>query len=64
MKNKELKKLKKLGEQPKVVEADGQKVEQHSLTEQIELDRYVCNKRAAASGFSAIRCSKMKAGGA
>lgn len=64
MSDKEIKKLKKLANQPKSVEADGQRVEQHSLSEQIELDRYVCNKQAAAAGFSGIRCSKMRAGGA
>lgn len=50
---------------PKVVEVDGQRVEQHSLPDQIAFDRYLKSKEVAESrrgiGF---RLAKMEAGGA
>lgn len=49
---------------PKSAEVDGQKVEQHSLTEQIEADRYLANKRAAKSRSFGLRIGKMVHGGA
>lgn len=49
--------------QPKSVEIDGQKVEQHSLKDQIAMDRYLASKLAMKRerGF---RVTKMKSGGA
>lgn len=47
---------------PKSAEIDGQKVEQHSLKEQIEADRYLESKKALRRGLG-IRLTKMKAGG-
>ena len=35
--------LKDKANQPKSVEIDGQKVEQHSLKDQIEMDRYLAS---------------------
>lgn len=56
--------LRHLAEQPKSVESDGQRVENHSLKDQIELDRYLSSKKAAqnkrAHGF---RITKLSAGG-
>lgn len=47
---------------PKSAEIDGQKVEQHSLKDQIEADRYLESKKALRRGLG-IRVIKMKAGG-
>ena len=47
---------------PKSAEVDGQKVEQHSLKDQIEADRYLESKKALRRGLG-IRITKMKAGG-
>lgn len=54
--------LRRRAEQPKSAEIDGQKVEQHSLREQMELDRYLASKEAAKRGHG-FRITKMKAGG-
>jgi hypothetical protein len=54
--------LKDKANQPKSVEIDGQKVEQHSLKDQIELDRYMASKKATRSGRG-FRITKMKSGG-
>ncbi len=55
--------LTSLGQQPKSAEVDGQKVEQHSLTEQIELDRYLESKKAVRSGHG-FKITKMSSSGA
>ena len=55
--------LKRLADQPKSVESDGQKVESHSLREQIEMDRYLEAKKAMKKGVPGFRIMKMKAGG-
>jgi len=49
--------------EPKRVRGDSGEVEQHSLKDQIEADRYLASKKAAAKGMG-IRISKMKASGA
>lgn len=54
--------LKDKASQPKSVEIDGQKVEQHSLKDQIEMDRYLASKKATRSGRG-FRITKMKSGG-
>ena len=54
--------LKYKANQPKSVEIDGQKVEQHSLKDQIEMDRYLASKKATRSGCG-FRITKMKSGG-
>lgn len=54
--------LKDKANQPKSVEIDGQKVEQHSLKDQIEMDRYLASKKATRSGRG-FRITKMKSGG-
>ena len=38
--------LEEIALQPKVVEVDGQRMENHSLKDQIELDRYLASKKA------------------
>lgn len=48
---------------PKSAEVDGQKVEQHSLKDQIEADRYVAGKKALRKGLG-IKITKMNSGGA
>ena len=49
---------------PKVVEVDGQRVEQHSLPDQIAFDRYLAAKKAAERRVVGVRFAKMEAGGA
>ena len=49
---------------PKRVRGDSGEVEQHSLTDQIEADRYLASKKATQGKGMGIRISKMKASGA
>lgn len=57
--------LEQQAQKPKVVEVDGQRVEQHSLPDQIAFDRYLASKKAAErrAGLG-LRVAKMSAGGA
>lgn len=55
-------KLRENANAPKVAEIDGQRVEQHSLKDQIAADRYLESKKALRRGLG-IRVTKMKAGG-
>lgn len=49
---------------PKFAEIDGQKVEQHSLSEQIAADVYLATKKAIKSRNSGIKITKMSHSGA
>ena len=49
---------------PKSAEVDGQRVEQHSLQEQIEADRYLASKKAVKSRNSGLKITKMSHSGA
>jgi hypothetical protein len=49
---------------PKSAEVDSQKVEQHSLKELIEADRYVTSKKAMKSRNSGLKISKLSHSGA
>ena len=55
--------LKEKAGQPKLAEIDGQKIEQHPLPDQIELDRYLASKEAARKGRG-FKITKMRSGGA
>ena len=44
---------------PKSAESDGQKVEQHSLKDQIEADRYLNSKQAMKKKNIGIRIGKL-----
>lgn len=44
---------------PKSAESDGQKVEQHSIADQIEADRYLNSKQAMKSRGPGIKISKL-----
>ncbi|MFA6717279.1 MAG: hypothetical protein WCS27_18005 [Victivallaceae bacterium] len=48
---------------PKSAESDGQKVEQHSLTDQIEADRYLNSKQAMKKRAPGFKINKMSASG-
>ena len=50
--------------EPKRVRGDSGEVEQHSLKDQIEADRYLASKKATQGKGMGIRISKMKASGA
>ena len=49
---------------PKSAEADGQRVEQHSLSDLVKADRYLASKEAAKSRDGGIRFRKMIHSGA
>lgn len=49
---------------PKSAEVDGQKVEQHSLPDQIEADKYLASKKAVKSRTSGLKFSKLCHSGA
>ena len=49
---------------PKSVEVDGQKVEQHSLKDQIEADKYLASKKAVKSRNSGLKITKLSHSGA
>ena len=49
---------------PKSAEVDGQRVEQHSLKDQIEADRYLASKKAVKSRNSGLKITKMSQSGA
>lgn len=48
---------------PRRVKGDSGEVEQHSLSEQIEADRYLCSKEAMSKGLG-LKITKMKPSGA
>jgi hypothetical protein len=48
---------------PKSVEIDGQKVEQHSLLEQIKVDEYLAKKEAMKSKSGGLKIARMEHSG-
>ena len=50
--------------EPKRVRGDSGEVEQHSLKDQIEVDRYLASKKAVQGKGMGVRIGKMKASGA
>ena len=56
--------IEKMLQQPKVVEVDGQRVENHSIDELIEADRYLSSKKAMKRRKLPIGIARMAAGGA
>ena len=49
---------------PKSAEVDGQKVEQHSLSDQITADAYLASKKAMKSRNSGLKITKLSHSGA
>ena len=49
---------------PKIAEVDGQKVEQHSLQDQIAADEYLASKKAVKSRNSGLKITKLSHSGA
>lgn len=49
---------------PKSAEVDGQKVEQHSIKDQIAADEYLASKKAVKSRNSGLKFTKMSHSGA
>ena len=49
---------------PRSAEVDGQRVEQHSLKEQIEVDKYLASKEAVKRRGNGLKFSKMTHSGA
>ena len=58
------KEIKRNAAGPKSAEVDGQKVEQHSLKDQIAADEYLARKAAARSRSSGLKFTKMVSPGA
>ena len=56
--------IRKNAEGPKSAEVDGQKVEQHSLQDQIAADAYLASKKAVQSRNSGLKITKMSHSGA
>ena len=48
---------------PKSAEVDGQKVEQHSLSDQIATDAYLASKKAVKSRNSGLKITKLSHSG-
>ena len=48
---------------PKSAESDGQKVEQHSIADQIAADRYLNSKQAMRKHTQGFKITKMSASG-
>jgi len=49
--------------QPKVVEVDGQRVENHSVADLIQVDRYLASKNAVRGKRCPLRITRMASGG-
>ena len=49
---------------PKSAEVDGQRVEQHSLKDQIAADEYLASKKAVKSRTSGLKITKLSHSGA
>ena len=49
---------------PKSAEVDGQRVEQHSLKDQIAADEYLASKKAVKSRNSGLKITKLSHSGA
>lgn len=54
----------KLLTQPKVVEVDGQRVENHSVGDLIEVAKFLASKNATRRRKCPLRVTKMASGGA
>lgn len=57
------KRLQENANSPKSAEIDGQRVEQHSLKDQIAVDQYLASKKAVKSRNSGLKIAKMSHGG-
>jgi len=55
--------IRESAETPKVMETDGQRVEERSVAEQIAADMYLCKKAAARRKGCGIQWLKMKHSG-
>ena len=55
--------MEKLLLQPKVMEVDGQRVENHSVADLIEVDRDLASKKATRGRRCPLRITKMASGG-
>ncbi|MGI6356741.1 MAG: hypothetical protein ACOX6W_16860 [Lentisphaeria bacterium] len=49
---------------PKSAQVDGQRVEQHALTDIIQADKYLASKKAAKSRTSGLKFTKLSHSGA
>jgi len=49
--------------QPKRIEVDDKTVEQHSLSDVIQFDRYLASKKALRSRTGGLKITKLEAGG-
>ncbi|MEG1880406.1 MAG: hypothetical protein RR145_03710 [Oscillospiraceae bacterium] len=56
--------IEQMAAQPKMIDIDGQKVENHNVKDLIEVDRYLEAKKAAKKCGRGLRFSKLEAPGA
>lgn len=56
--------LEKLLTEPKAIEVDGQKVENHSIADLLEVANYFASKQATSSGKTPLKFARMRSGGA
>ena len=49
---------------PKSAQVDGQRVEQHPLSDLVQADRYLASKRAARGRYGGLRIMRMSHSGA
>ena len=49
---------------PKSAQVDGQRVEQHPLSDLVQADRYLASKRAARGRYGGVRFTRMSHSGA
>ena len=49
---------------PKSAQVDGQRVEQHSLSDLVQADRYLASKRAKHGRYGGLRFTRMSHSGA
>ena len=49
---------------PKSAQVDGQRVEQHPLSDLVQADRYLASKRAARGRYGGLRITRMSHSGA
>ena len=56
--------IRRAADGPKSAQVDGQRVEQHSLPDLVQADRYLASKRAARGRYGGLRFTRMSHSGA
>ena len=56
--------IRRAADGPRSAQVDGQKVEQHSLPDLVQADRYLASKEAKRGRYGGLRFTRMSHGGA